>query len=93
MSLVVALLMMFVSDVLSQADPSNIPCNTAPVTPDAEANAVEALYTGWGILSAMRGTEECLDPCYCGWEGVICVTLEELPGEFDSCSMYSVIGL
>jgi hypothetical protein len=38
------------------------------------ANAIKALYTGWGILSATRG-DECSDLCSCAWEGVICVKL------------------
>ncbi len=55
-------------------------------------NAVKALYTGWGILSAMGG-KNCSDPCSCGWEGVICVTLSQTVVESGSCYAYSVIGL
>jgi hypothetical protein len=77
MSLVVALLMMFVSDVLSQTElaPSYPVCTNITLgISDAEANAVKALYTGWGIFSATRGGE-CSDPCSCAWEGVICIKL------------------
>jgi hypothetical protein len=94
MSLVVALLMMFVSDVLSQTElgpaPAPITCSEIIVaTSDAEENALKALYTGWGILSTMG---EMLDPCLPGWEGVICVDLVQFvePG---FCYMYRVIGL
>ncbi|CAK9218047.1 unnamed protein product [Sphagnum troendelagicum] len=99
MSLVVALLMMFVSDVLSQTElgpapaPAPITCSETMVgTSDAEENAVNALYTRWGILSAMGG-DKCSDPCFCGWEGVICVKLVQPAVEPGSCYMYSVIGL
>ncbi|CAM6007965.1 unnamed protein product [Sphagnum balticum] len=103
MSLVVALLMMFVSDVLSQTElaPSMAPSSCYGeklATSDAEANAVYALYTGWGILSAMGGKEggdECPDPCRCGREGVICVKLVQPAVAPGSCTMYMnrVIGL
>ncbi|CAN5966343.1 unnamed protein product [Sphagnum jensenii] len=56
------------------------------------ANAVVALYTGWGILSAMGG-DGCSDPCACGWEGVVCLYLDQPKVELGSCYMYSVIGL
>ncbi|KAH9571931.1 hypothetical protein CY35_02G119800 [Sphagnum magellanicum] len=77
MSLVVALLMMFVSDVLSQTElvpvqSSCVEINTG--TSDAEVNALTALYTEWSILSATRG-DKCPEPCFCGWEGVICEKL------------------
>ncbi|CAM6007975.1 unnamed protein product [Sphagnum balticum] len=55
-------------------------------------NAVYALYTGWGILSAMGGKEG-FDPCIFGWEGVICVQLVQPTLEAGSCYPYSVIGL
>ncbi|KAH8971038.1 hypothetical protein BDL97_02G121800 [Sphagnum fallax] len=95
MSLVVALLMMFVSDVLSQTElapapsPIYIVCSGSS---EAEANALNALYTGWGILSAMGGKEDS-DPCTSGWEGVICVNLVQLAVEPGSCYTFSVIGL
>jgi hypothetical protein len=92
MSLVVALLMMFVSDVLSHAELPRSKCKLVFGTTDAEANAVKALYTGWGILSAMGG-KECSDPCACGWEGVVCVELTQPEEGIDICYMYSVIGL
>ncbi|CAM6068457.1 unnamed protein product [Sphagnum tenellum] len=97
MSLVVALLMMFVSDLLSQTElgpaPAPIPCFELNFgTSDAQANAVAALYTGWGILSAMEG-KEASDPCTSGWEGVICLNLDQPKVELGSCYMYSVIGL
>ncbi|KAH8970998.1 hypothetical protein BDL97_02G119700 [Sphagnum fallax] len=99
MSLVVALLMMFVSDVLSQTElgpppPPHI-CSrmyTILSTSHVEANAVAALYTGWGILSAMEGKEGS-DPCHSGWEGVICVDLVQPAVEPGFCYMYRVIGL
>jgi hypothetical protein len=59
------------------------------------ANAVTALYTRWGILSAMGG-DKCSDPCYCGWEGVVCVkTLVQPAVAPDNCSVYdnTLIGL
>jgi hypothetical protein len=94
MSLVVALLMMFVSDVLSQTVSSSCTSNDASASA-AEENAVNALYTGWGILSAMGGDKNCSDPCSCGWEGVICVMLEQPPGAPGSCTVYTtmLIGL
>ncbi|KAH9571952.1 hypothetical protein CY35_02G120500 [Sphagnum magellanicum] len=101
MSLVVALLMMFVSDVLSQTAltpaPAPAPSSswfgvTIVGTSDAEENAVKALYTGWGILSAMGG-DECSDPCYCRWEGVICIQLVQSAVEPRSRYLYRVIGL
>jgi len=55
-------------------------------------NALKALYTGWGILSAMGEKEE-FDPCTYGWEGVICAMLMHVAVEAGSCNMYSVIGL
>ncbi|KAH8971027.1 hypothetical protein BDL97_02G121500 [Sphagnum fallax] len=93
MSLVVALLMMFVSDVLSQTElgPAPITCSVTFVrTSDAEGNALRALYTGWGILSTMGGNE---DPCSSGWEGVICVKSVQPAVEPGYCSWYSVLGL
>ncbi|KAH8971068.1 hypothetical protein BDL97_02G123200 [Sphagnum fallax] len=94
MSLVVALLMMFVSDVLSQAESGPNSCTFAD-TSIAEENAVNALYTGWGILSAMGGDNNCSDPCGCGWEGVICVQLVQPAVAPGSCTLYmpTVIGL
>ncbi|KAH8971059.1 hypothetical protein BDL97_02G122700 [Sphagnum fallax] len=93
MSLVVALLMMFVSDVRSQTEPPPNPCNLISYsTSEAEANAVAALYTGWGILSAMGG-DACSDPCACGWEGVICLNLDQPAVVLGYCYEYSVIGL
>ncbi|CAK9871530.1 unnamed protein product [Sphagnum jensenii] len=93
MSLVVALLMMFVSDVRSKTEPAANSCTLISYsTSDAEANAVAALYTGWGILSAMEGKEGS-DPCTSGWEGVICLDLDQPEVELGSCYMYSVIGL
>ncbi|CAM6043448.1 unnamed protein product [Sphagnum compactum] len=92
MSLVVALLMMFVSDVLSQTELAPNSCVAFnDGTSFAEANAVTALYTGWGILSAMGG-DECPDPsCLCGWEGVICVTWV-LPAVAPAyCTVYGVL--
>jgi hypothetical protein len=58
-------------------------------------NAVNALYTGWGILSAMGGDNNCSDPCACGWEGVICVQLVQPAVAPGSCTQYmpTVIGL
>ncbi|KAH8971061.1 hypothetical protein BDL97_02G122900 [Sphagnum fallax] len=93
MSLVVALLMMFVSDVLSQTElaPAPSPIGLYFGTSEAEANAVAALYTGWGILSAMGG-DGCSDPCACGWEGVICLYLDQPKVELGSCYM-ELIGL
>ncbi|KAH8971018.1 hypothetical protein BDL97_02G121200 [Sphagnum fallax] len=93
-SLVVALLMMFVSDVLSQTEPGPNSCIDFD-TSNAEENAVNALYTGWGILSAMGGDNNCSDPCFCGWEGVICVKLVQPAVAPGSCTQYmtSVIGL
>ncbi|CAK9216013.1 unnamed protein product [Sphagnum troendelagicum] len=97
MSLVVALLMMFVSDVLSQQElpPPPGPCNLYYGTFGVEENAVNALYTGWRILSAMGGDNNCLDPCACGWEGVICVQLVQPAVGPGTCSLYftGVIGL
>ncbi|KAH9571959.1 hypothetical protein CY35_02G121000 [Sphagnum magellanicum] len=96
MSLVVALLIMFVSDVLSQMELapwlSRVDVNSD--TSDAEENAVKALYTGWGILSAMGG-HECSDPCACGWEGVVCVMSVQPAVTPGSCTVYmnGVIGL
>ncbi|KAH8971042.1 hypothetical protein BDL97_02G122000 [Sphagnum fallax] len=90
MSLAVALLqMMFMSDVLSQIEAT---C-TGYETGEAEEKAVNALYTGWGILSAMGG-DECSDPCFCAWEGVICLKLPAAVGP-GSCTVYmnTVIGL
>jgi len=55
-------------------------------------NALKALYSGWGILSAMGGREE-FDPCTFGWEGVICVQLVQPAVEAGSCYFYNVIGL
>ncbi|KAH9571961.1 hypothetical protein CY35_02G121200 [Sphagnum magellanicum] len=95
MSLVVALLMMFVSDVHSQPEPAPVSCtDTYLYTSSAEENAVKALYTGWGILSAIGG-DKCSDPCVCGWEGVICVKLVQPAVAPDSCTTYMnrVIGL
>ncbi|CAM6007976.1 unnamed protein product [Sphagnum balticum] len=97
MSLVVALLMMFVSNVLSQTElaPASAPSSCSEInigTSGAEETAVKALYTVWGILSAMGG-DECPDPCFCGWEGVICVKLMQPAVAPGSCYMYSVIGL
>ncbi|CAK9218041.1 unnamed protein product [Sphagnum troendelagicum] len=96
MSLVVALLMMFVSDVLSQTEPAPTSCTLTYYSPSqAEENAVNALYTGWDILSAMGGDKNCSDPCSCGWEGVICVKLEQPPVPPGSCTVYTtmLIGL
>ncbi|KAH8971005.1 hypothetical protein BDL97_02G120100 [Sphagnum fallax] len=75
MSLVVALLMMFVSDVLPQTElePAPSPIDLYFGTSEAEENALNALYTGWGILSTMGGDNNCSDPCICGWEGVVCI--------------------
>jgi hypothetical protein len=59
------------------------------------ANAIKALYTGWGILSATRG-DECSDLCSCAWEGVICVKLVPpavAPGSCSTVYRNSVIGL
>jgi hypothetical protein len=59
------------------------------------ANAIKALYTGWGILSATRG-DECSDLCSCAWEGVICTKLVQRAVADGSCTdVYtnSVIGL
>ncbi|KAH8971048.1 hypothetical protein BDL97_02G122500 [Sphagnum fallax] len=94
MSLVVALLMMFVSDVLSQTVSGWLPCIDVD-TSNAEENAVNALYTGWGIISAMGGDNNCSDPCACGWEGVICVQLVQPAVAPGSCTHYmpAVIGL
>ncbi|KAH8970997.1 hypothetical protein BDL97_02G119600 [Sphagnum fallax] len=95
MSLVVALLMMFVSDVLSQTELAPAP---SPIyllcfgTSEAEANAVAALYTGWGILSAMGG-DGCSDPCACEWVGVICLNLDQPEVVLGHCYESSVIGL
>ncbi|KAH8971045.1 hypothetical protein BDL97_02G122300 [Sphagnum fallax] len=100
MALVVALLMMFVSDVLSQTElgpapaPAPFTCfDISSGTSDAEANAVAALYTGWGIFSAMGGKDGGKDPCTSGWEGVICVNLWQPGVEPGSCYTYRVIGL
>ncbi|CAK9268847.1 unnamed protein product [Sphagnum jensenii] len=91
MSLVVALLMMFVSDVLWQTEPAPTSCTfISDSTSDAEANALSTLYTGWGILSTMGGMS---DPCLPGWEGVICVDLVQFAVEPGFCYMYRVIGL
>ncbi|KAH8970993.1 hypothetical protein BDL97_02G119300 [Sphagnum fallax] len=97
MSLVVALLMMFVSDVLSQTElaPVSSSCWQYDSDSNVEENAVNALYTGWGILSAMGGDNKCSDPCACGWEGVICVQLVQPAVADTDCNLYkpSVIGL
>ncbi|CAK9268839.1 unnamed protein product [Sphagnum jensenii] len=98
MSLVVALLMMFVSDVLSQTElaPAPSSCGTFYV-PDSplEEYAVNALYTGLGILSPNGGADGCSSPCACGWEGVICVQFFQPAVAPGSCTLYttSVIGL
>ncbi|CAM6007977.1 unnamed protein product [Sphagnum balticum] len=101
MSLVVALLLMFVSKVLSQTELTPAPASTVScldeiigTSPPAEENAVKALYTGWGILSAM-GAKECSDPCICGWEGVICVQLVQPAVASGSCNIayMELIGL
>jgi hypothetical protein len=57
------------------------------------ANAVAALYNEWGILSAMGG-DRCADPCDCGWEGIICVKVEQ-PVKESNCTAYGtgIIGL
>jgi hypothetical protein len=91
MSLVVALLLMFVSDVLSQMEMGPNCTSIDTTSSDVEGNALRALYTGWGILSAMGG-DQCPDPCGCLWEGVICVDLV-LP-EVAPCTLYmTTIGL
>ncbi|KAH8971063.1 hypothetical protein BDL97_02G123100 [Sphagnum fallax] len=91
MSLVVALLMMFVSDVRSQTEPAPNSCTEMfPSTSEAEGNALRALYTGWGILSTMGGNE---DPCSSGWEGVTCGMSVQPAGEPGYCSWYGVLGL
>ncbi|CAK9871532.1 unnamed protein product [Sphagnum jensenii] len=93
MSLVVALLMMFVSDVRSQTEPAPNSCTFISYsTSEAEANAVAALYTGWGILSAMEGKEGS-DPCTSGWEGVICVQQPAVAPGYCTEYIPSVIGL
>ncbi|CAK9218046.1 unnamed protein product [Sphagnum troendelagicum] len=97
MSLVVALLMMFVSDVLSQTGlaPASSSCWEYESESYVEDNAVNALYTGWGILSAMGGDNNCSNPCSCGWEGVICVQFVQPAVAPGSCTLYTtrVIGL
>ncbi|CAM6007923.1 unnamed protein product [Sphagnum balticum] len=96
MSLVVVLLMTFVSDVLSQTELTpNYSCTYGSLgISDAEANAVKALYTGWGILSAMGG-DECSDPCFCGWGGVICAKFVQHAVAGGPCTLYTnrLIGL
>ncbi|CAN5966325.1 unnamed protein product [Sphagnum jensenii] len=91
MSLVVALLMMFVSDVLSQTGlaPASSSCWEYESESYVEDNAVNALYTGWGILSAMGGDNNCSNPCSCGWEGVICVQFVQPAVAPGSCTLYT----